>query len=262
MKKMRRKVTPTPLVLAALVACILTLQGTATADSTAEMAAQIARLRTEVEELAAEVEAKKEDLRGQLRSYAAQKADVQMELQRAEMAIKQLREARSRRVAEIERDAEREVVLKPAVLAGIERIKQKVLAGLPFKRDERIADLDQLARQMDDGLLRPTDGVARLWDRIEDELRLARENGIYRQVIQLDGQELLVDVARLGMVAMYFKTKDGRVGRTVRSGGSWTYQTIATKQHKEQVLGLFDSFKKQIRVGFFVLPNPLPEGSN
>jgi len=233
---------------------------TAAADSGALMAANLAALRNEVEELAAEVEGRKEAMRGELRSYAAQKADLEMERQRVEMTIRQLRAAKEKRAEATALEGQRDVVLKPAVLEAIGYVKRRILLGLPFKRDERAAELDRLIRQMDDGLLRAPDVVARLWDRVEDELRLASENGIYSQVITVGEEELLVDVARVGMVMMFWKARDGRIGKTVREGSTWTYGMVGSKRGREQVLELFDAFKKQIRTGFFVLPNGLPEG--
>ena len=106
----------------------------------------------------------------------------------------------------------------------------------------------------------PQKASSRLWAFVEDELRLTRENGLYRQTITLASDELLVDVARVGMVAMYFKTDDGRYGRTVNNGGAWSYELVQDKESQKQIEGLFDAFKKNIRVGFFELPNALPEG--
>lgn len=225
------------------------------------MAEQIAELRTDVEDLAAEIEAKKEDQRGRLRSYAAQKADLEMEIQRAEMNLKQLRDAKARRIEEVERDERRDELFEPVVLKMIARIKSTVLAGLPFQLEQRAEDLDELERRIDEGLIKSTEGVARLWDRVEDELRLSRENGIYKQVISVGENDLLAEVARVGMVMLYFKTRDGRFGHTVREDdGGWRYETISSEEGEKQISNLFDSFKKQIRAGFFLLPNALPRG--
>ena len=239
----------------------LMVAGTAAAkgdDGQAQMARRLADLRGEVEDLTAKVDSKKEELRGQLRSYAAQKADVEMEIQRAKMTLKQLVEAKEKRVTEVEKDSRRDEVIKPAVLTSVGVIKKSVTAGLPFKLDERTADLDRLIRQMDEGILAPTTAVARLWDRVEDEYRLARENGLYRQVVEIDGEEKLVDVAKIGMAMMYYKTVEGETGRAVKSATGWGWKRIAGKEAKEQIWELFESFKKQIRVGFFLLPGALP----
>jgi hypothetical protein len=232
------------------------------AERSTEMAAQIARLRSEVEDLSSRIETEKDAMTGQLRSYTAQKADLEMEVQRAEMTLDQLRDAARRRAEALDRDTRRDALLRPVLSAAIGAIRERIAAGLPFQVAERTADLDALSRQLDEGLIRVPDGVARLWDRVEDEFRLSRENGLYKQVIELDGNELLADVARVGMVMLYFQAGDGRVGSAVHRDGRWSWQALAAKQARVQIATLFDSFKKQIRAGFFLLPAALPPGGD
>ena len=148
---------------------------------------------------------------------------------------------------------------KPAIVkSSIASVRRSIESGLPFKTGERLAALAKIEEQLDQGLSSPEKATARLWAMIEDELRLTRENGLYRQTVKIDGEESLVEVARLGMVAMYFRTNDGRVGKTLRSDNGWTYELIKDEVKEEQVEMLFDAFKKQIRAGYFELPNPLP----
>jgi hypothetical protein len=61
------------------------------------------------------------------------------------------------------------------------------------------------------------------------------------------------------MVMLFFKTGDGRVGHAVREGSTWTARTLQDAEDRKRVLHLFDSFKKQIRTGYFEIPNALPE---
>ena len=103
-----------------------------------------------------------------------------------------------------------------------------------------------------------TGAAARVWAFAEDERRLSRENVLDRQVISLDGEEVLVDVARLGMVAMYWRAPDGRVGQSRRSESGWTQQRLESAQ-AEQVEVLFDSLANGIRSGVFELPGLLAE---
>jgi hypothetical protein len=79
-----------------------------------------------------------------------------------------------------------------------------------------------------------------------------------RQVIAVDGQERLVDVAHVGMVALY--ARDGhRFLQAIRSDGGWTWQQTADPQG---IAGLFDALDKQVNSGFFTLPGlPLEESS-
>lgn len=93
---------------------------------------------------------------------------------------------------------------------------------------------------------------------IEDEIRLSKENGIYQQTIILDGEKVLVDIAKLGTVFLFFKTKDNQssMARKLAQGG-WKFEMVDNAGDRERIRNLFDSLKKQIRQGYFELPNPL-----
>ena len=82
-----------------------------------------------------------------------------------------------------------------------------------------------------------------------------------RQTLTLEGGEVLVDVARLGMVGMFFVAGDGRTGQAVRQGDTWTWTVHTDPEDTARVLELVDNLKKQVRVGFFELPWALPEVS-
>lgn len=224
-----------------------------------KMAEGLATLRKEVDGLASELEEKKEEMKGRIRSYATQKAEVEAEIQRAKMRLAQLQESHHKRVEKISEEDDQIRILTPAVLEAIGLLKNKISTGLPFKREERIAELDRLIRQIDEKLLHPVNAFARVWDQAEDEFRLGRESGVYKQVITLDGTEVLADVIRIGMVMMYAKTKDGQLGKTVFRDGKWHFEKLRSPAQHKQVLYLFDSFKKQIRTGLFTVPSALPK---
>lgn len=224
-----------------------------------QMAENLAGLRREVEVLSTELGLQKEDLRGRLRAMDAQKADLQVQVRQQELRMEQLDQA-----VEREKALRAEVVaegqaLTPAVQAGIGEIRTAVAASLPFRLQERLDELDDIEAGLLDQTLTPREAAQRLWSFSEDELRLTRENALDRQVIELDGQEQLVDVARLGMVAIYYRTDDGQVGWAERTDTGWVWQPAPDSAASLQVLELFDALEKQIRVGYFVLPDALGE---
>ena len=89
---------------------------------------------------------------------------------------------------------------------------------------------------------------------------MAKENGLFRNRIEIEGQAMMVDVIRIGTIGMYFRTGTGRVGVVSRSGGEWQSRFLDNESSRRQVSGIFDAFKKQIRVGFFDLPSLLTSG--
>ncbi len=70
---------------------------------------------------------------------------------------------------------------------------------------------------------------------------------------------MLVDIAKLGSVFLYFQTRDNRAGVAKKSNGGWKFETADASSDIAQIAKLFDALKKQIRQGYFELPNPLKQ---
>jgi len=231
----------------------------AVADEAGDLASELSRLRGEVEQLSADLDTKKEEHRARLRSYSSQKTELEMEIQREELRYKQLRSRQKKQKDRIASNEGRKYVLEPAVMESIGILREGVRTGLPFKTEERLADLDRLERQLDEGTISVPTAFARLWSKAEDEFRLGRESGLYKQVIVVSGEESIADVARIGMVMLFFRTPDERYGRAVRTPEGWRFRLYETEEEASMVEDLFESFRKNIRVGFFTLPPALPE---
>jgi hypothetical protein len=95
------------------------------------------------------------------------------------------------------------------------------------------------------------------WNSYGDAIRMSKENGIFKQTIELNGQDRLADVARIGTMMMFFMTPNDEVGYVVKDQQGWQYKQAINKEEMEQINVLFDAFKKQIRTGYFTLPNAL-----
>lgn len=238
------------LILAALSS------GALAADLGDSRAAELAGLRREVETLSSDLGLRKEDLRSRLKAVEAQKVEIEVQIRREELRLAQIEGEAAARREELARDATRGDALGPAVVDSMAKVRTTVEHGLPFHVPERLAELDKLASQLGSGLITSEAASARLWAFTEDELRLCRENGLDRQVIQLDGADVLADVARLGMVALYFKTDGGVVGVAVPSGGGWSWRAVTSRDDQKAVLTLFEKLQHGVRSGAFPLPNP------
>jgi hypothetical protein len=239
------------------VALGLAVAGAALADDGAEYAGRLAALRTEVARLADEIEAEQEAQRGELRSIEAQKTELAAQIRREEIRLRALRETVEERRALITGGAASAVALVPVVRATLEDLEEAVDQGLPYRVQERREGLAGLRSQLDEGVIRPQVAAHRTWQFVEDELRLSRENALDRQVISLGGEEMLAEVARVGMIALYFRTDDGEVGRAVHTASGWQWQAWTDPVSVDRVEVLFDALTKQIRTGWFELPEVL-----
>lgn len=230
--------------------------GALAADVVDSRAAELAKLRREVETLSSDLVLRKEDLRARLRAIEAQKMEVEVQVRREELRLAQIQGEAASRQAEIAAHAGRSETLGPGVSASIQTVRAGVVAGLPFRLADRLAELDALDAQLREHRIRPEAAAARLWAFCEDELRLGRENGLDRQIVRLDGQDVLADVARLGMVALYFHTDGGQSGAAVREDGAWSWRLYPGRDEQKAVESLFEKLRHGVRNGSFSLPNP------
>lgn len=240
-------------VLGATLACA----GVAGAQDLGNLAKELATLRGDVETLSGELASNKGDLQDELRTMARQETELALELDRERMRLQKVRVAISQKQKVVDEERRKSRDLVPIFDRNADAIRSYIAGSLPFRTEERLAELDKIENQLEAGLLTPQRAIARLWTLMEDELRMTRESGLFPQTIVLDGKEQLADVARIGMVMLFFRTADGQRGHAARSGDAWTFTVITQPQQQKLVDGLFESFKKQIRVGYFTLPNPL-----
>jgi hypothetical protein len=233
------------------------------ADSTEQLAKELIRLRSEVETKNSEVENRKQEIKARMKTLSLQKTELEASIQREQLRVKQLEQTINKKKSLIVTADFDSSALKKPVDDAIVALKALILTQIPFKMTERLKELDELKNGMDSGQISPYSATARLWSFFEDEFRLTRENGIFRQTIKVEGEEKLADIARIGTVMMFYKTSDGKTGSVKKINNSFEYVPINGKREVEQVLVLFDQLKKQIRTGYFEIPNALcPVGGN
>lgn len=257
-KLRRRTFTVGRLAAAATSLVLLATVAPAAADKVSGLAEQLSSLRGEVEELSADLARKDTEIRDQLKALSRQKTELELELKREQTRIQKVQlsiDDRRKRVSE-ERGQDQQ--LEPLFAASMKDVREYVKGSLPFRIDERLAELDKLEGQHRQGLLSASKATSRLWTFVEDEFRLTRESGLYKQAVSVDGKEHLAEVVRLGMVLLYFRVDDNFVGQAKREGEAWKFETIDDPDNKKLVAELFESFKKQIRVGLFRVPAALP----
>ena len=239
-----------------IAALLVVFASTAAAqDDLDALAEELVQLRGQVESLNTELNRMQEQHRSEMNSLAAQKGDLEATRRREELRIRQLEQDladnRERaRQAGVEGEA-----LAPIAAEIIDQLARHIDGGFPFKRDDRRQALEEISSQLQSGALEPPRALNRLWRFYEDELRLTRDNGLYSQVIPLGGDRVLADIAKLGAVAIYFQTRDGRSGYVTERQGEWDFTLAESGEARNRIEVLFDSLRKQIRTGYFVLPN-------
>ena len=252
----RRGVLPIIAVLGIGVAAVVSAQS----EQLQNLAERISERRAELESLSDELDQVKTEYSEQVRSLATQTADVEALVNREELQLQELEDEIADVRQRIERASEGSIDVAPVVDKLEQSLREHVETGIPFQRTQRLNALDTIARLREEGTLGDQRALTRLWNLVDSEFRLLSDSGLYRQPISLGGEEKLAEVARLGMVLMYFRTLTGDVGYVEETGDGYTYTVANDRRSQEQIEALFNELRRNVRQGFFSLPNPRFEG--
>jgi hypothetical protein len=221
------------------------------------MAESLMKLRAEVEQLDSSIADEKDAFKGSMKSLRLQKNDLEAMAAREDLRIKQLSAEMAKVKKEVIEAGKNSVGLKPMVLEALVSLEKTVQTQIPFKTADRIADLQRIQSQLENDEITAQKALALTWNAYGDAIRMSKENGIFKQTIELNGQDRLAEVARIGTMMMYFKTPNDEMGYVLKSQQGWDYKQVLDKAQADQIAALFDAFKKQIRTGYFTLPNAL-----
>jgi len=239
------------------VALSVLLGAAALTANSDNMAESLMKLRAEVEQLDTKISDEKDSYKAQMKSLTMQKSELEAMVSREELKIKQIQKELSKVKENIQDASKNSLGLTPVVNDAIDNLVRMMKASIPFKTNDRIDSITKIKEQLSGSLITPQKALSFVYNAYADEIRMTKENGIFKQSIELDGEQKLVEVARIGTSMMFFKTPSERVGYVVKTNDTWNYKEELNKDKQNQILALFDAFQKQIRTGYFTLPNAL-----
>lgn len=222
-----------------------------------QMVKSIMELRSDVESLYSQIDENKDAYKSQMKSYALQISDNEAQINRQETSLKLTKQNIEQIDKKLKELGSVTVDLTPMVNNAIDALIKEIKAGIPFKVDEKVAALTQIKNDLKNGDITQEKALALTWASYDDTLRFTKEIGQFKQEIKLEGKETIAKIAKIGSVMMFFATPDDRVGYVKQSGEKYTYIVVTDETEREQIIDLFDSLQKQIRTGYFTLPNAL-----
>ncbi len=228
----------------------------ASGDSLDKLSEKLIQLRGEVEVLNNEIHFVKQEHRQEMSFLWSQKNAVRTELERNNKLISRLKNDLAKKVQENQDKGLLSEQIKPEFMLSIERVEHYLAGSLPFKLLERQASLQEIKTQVQQNLISVQRGFNKLWAFLDDEIRLTKETGLFQQSIAIAGEpnKKLVDVARVGMMTLYFQTADNKVGLLTGKPDNWSFEFVSDNKQQQQIEYLFSSLQKQIRTGLFLLP--------
>ncbi len=235
----------------------LLLAGSTLLANTDNMANSLMKLRAQVEVLNTQISDEKDDYKLKMHSLSQQKSELEGMVSRNELKLKQITKELNKVQSQIQDASKNSTGIKPIVLQAIAQLQDVMKQSIPFKMGDRLQAVEDIKTQLQSSLITPQKALSLVYSSYEDEMRMTKENGLFKQTISLDGEAKLVQVARIGTAMMFFQTPNGTVGYVTKAATGWKYVTELDKTKQDEIKNIFDAFAKQIRTGYFSLPNAL-----
>ena len=227
------------------------------AQNSEKIVESIMKLRGEVESLYTQIDENKDYYKAQMKSLSMQSADSEAQINRQKTSIKLAESELQKIQTKIANTSSDNVELKPLINDAITQLELTIEEGLPFKVNERIDSLKKIQTQLDANEITQERALAMLWASYDDTIRLTKEIGIFKQQIEIKDKKLLAKVAKIGSVMMYFQAPDESVGYVTKTASNYEYKVVTNPEDIKKITTLFDALQKQIRTGYFTLPNAL-----
>lgn len=243
--------------LLSIVTCGTLFSSTLYGQNNENIVKSIMTLRGEVESLYTKIDESKDAYKSQMKSYALQTSDNEAQINRQETSLQLTAQNLEKVETELKEIGNSGQDIKPMIHVSLSALALEIKAGIPFKVEERLAALEKIKSDLKSGDITQEKALALTWANYDDALRLTKEIGLFKQEIILDNEAKLAKIAKIGSVMMFFSTLDDKVGYVKQEGNAYVYMTVTDETQKTQIIKLFDALQKQIRTGYFSLPNAL-----
>lgn len=189
-------------------------------DSASSTVAILKRLQKEKDRWALEKTAlikQRNGLKNDIEDLTSTKADLELLLDKTRKSVAELEQATGVKDGDsLSGDVDR---LLRKVLG---RLETRVEAGLPFLLRERGARLDYLRELLDDEGVTLGEKYRRIMEAVLIEAEYAGSVEVYQETVTVQGDELTVNVLRVGSGALFYQSPDGlNVGRFSRDNRLW-----------------------------------------
>lgn len=240
--------------LVLLIIAVYTSMNNAVADSIDNLSERLIKVRSEVESLSEELVLLRQEHKQHMLGLVSQETELQSSIRSVQRKNKRLKLEIEKNKEKVGQAGVEDHELKPIVVRAIRSLAVSIHNGIPFMLDNRLKSLEEIKTNLDKGLVSSHKSSRLLWLFLEDEISLTKENGVYKQEIKLGEEFVLADVAKIGMVGLFYRTTDDEYGMAIRDGG-WNYKELTSGTEIDQVNYLFENFGRQIRSGYFEVPN-------
>jgi len=243
-------------IVSALLSATL-LTSSLSAQSTKDIVNSIMQLRGDVEGLYTNIKENELRYKTEIKSLAMQSTDLESQINRESTALKLAKSELDAIKLKIKEAATGNDEIKPLVVEALSLLETSIKNGIPFMVKDRVNSLKKIRSDLDEGIITSEKALSLTWASYDDTIRITKEIGLFKQKITLNGKEVLAKVAKIGSVMMFFSTPSNEVGYVEKTGTTYNYKHITDPKDIKKIVDLFDALQKQIKTGYFELPNAL-----
>ena len=149
--------------------------------------------------------------------------------------------------------------ITPLMLRMIDGLEQFVKLDMPFLLDERTERVNRLREIMDRADVAVSEKFSQVLNAFQIENEYGRTMEAYSGSVTVDGTERLVDILKVGRIALVYQTPDGaETGMWNKESNQWER---LDDSYKSTVNNGIRMARKQLSQNMLNLPVPGPEGA-
>lgn len=150
--------------------------------------------------------------------------------------------------------------IQPLILRMLEGLQQMVALDAPFLKAEREERLQQLVAIQERSDVSVSEKFRQVLEAYKIESEYGRKLEIYKDTLEIDGQEREVNILMVGRVALVYQTTDTqKSGAYNRKTGQW--EAIDSGDYRAAILKGLKIAKKQATIDIMDLPVLAPEAA-
>lgn len=163
--------------------------------------------------------------RKKVQALASQNKTLKAEIDSLKAELKNLADARQKAMGTVKYFENRKAKYGESLAKVIDSLVPVFESDFPYRNDETIKSVQEIANQLHKGLIEADDGLNRTLEVFYDRIRLGYTTEVYKGFLQVDARNVPGTFLRYGAVSSVFVSNDGNdvlwLARTSDGGYSW-----------------------------------------
>ncbi|WP_323846633.1 DUF3450 domain-containing protein [Microbulbifer magnicolonia] len=150
--------------------------------------------------------------------------------------------------------------IQPLILRMLDGLEQFIELDMPFKLEERMANLEGVKNNMDRSDITVAEKFRQVLELYNFESEYARKIDSYSDSLNVNGQEREVNVLQVGRIALLAQTTDSKISLAYdKDQKAWV--EIDSGEYRRALMNGLKIAKKQATIDIMTLPITAPEAA-